>query len=108
MNTNNVFYAKIYRLIYIKTFGNNIYNYGRTYKAMFSRDTLVYKKSNGKFYDLLDKKYLNSNFAWSDEVGTEIVSIKHLVSFKEAINQVPQKLSKSKIKKLYIENKNYI
>jgi len=106
MNTNNVYYAKIYRLINIEKYGSNLYNYGKTFKSAFSRDTLVYQKSNGRFYDLLGKKHLNGDFEWSSEIGTEIVSAEHLIPFNTEVNQNKQNLSKRKIKKLYIENKN--
>lgn len=106
MNTNNVYYAKIYRVIDKKTYGSNLYDYETVYKASFSRDTLVYQKSNGRFYDLLGKKHLNCYFDCYSGIGTEIVSAEHLIPFNAEVNQTKENLSKRKIKKLYTEHKN--
>lgn len=108
MNTNNVYIAKIYRLIDTEMHGDNLFNYRKTFIPSFSRDTLVYHKSDGKFYDLLAKKYLNSSFDWASEIGTEIVNVKELIPFNEVVSQTKERLSKNKIKRLYSEHKNAV
>ena len=97
MNSNNVYYAKIYRLVEKD---------GYIFKGTFSRYALVYQKSNEKFYDLFTKRYLNADFDVFSKYGTEIVGVKNLIPFNSIVNQTKENLSKRKIKKLYIEHKN--
>lgn len=102
MNTNNVYYAKIYRLMDIETYGSDFSSLGKNFKLSFSRDALVYEKSNGKFYDLLGKKHLSSDLDWCAKIGMEFVDIKSLIPFNIVVNQNKENLSKRKIKKMYI------
>lgn len=105
MNTNNVYCAEVYRLIKTEISGGNILELVKCYKASFSRDTLVYQKQDGRFYDLLGKKYLKCAFDLCDEIGTEIINVERLIPFNTQVNQTKDNLSRSKIKKLYVEYK---
>ena len=108
MNTNNVYFAKIYRLKDVGTYNASPLDYGLEFKTSFSRCTLVYQKSNGRFYDLLAKKRLSCEFDSFSKIGTEIVSVEDLISFNSVVNQTKNNLSKSKIKKLCIEYKKNV
>lgn len=104
MNTNNVYVAGINRLISYKVSGDCLYNYRIKFDSEFTRITIVYQKSDGRFYDLLCKKYLNSSFDWDSEKGEEIVNVSYLTPFNEVVCQTKENLSKRKIKKLYAEH----
>lgn len=104
MNTNNVYFAKIYRISQTELFGYRPCDLSKKFMFSFVRDTVVYKRSNGKFYDLIGKRHLNCSYGFFDKVGTEFISVKHLVPFNVIVNQNKENLSKRKIKQLYIEH----
>ena len=106
MNTNNVYVAGINRLISYKVSGDCLYNYRIKFDSEFARITIVYQKQDGRFYDLLCKKYLNSSFDWTSEKGEEIVNVNYLAPFNEVVFQTKENLSKRKIKKLYMDHLN--
>ena len=56
MNINKVYYGEIDRIIDTSCKGDNIWNYRKVFKIVPIRETLVYEKSDGQFYDLLTKK----------------------------------------------------
>jgi len=109
MNTNNVYFTKIFRIINIEPyFGKTLLDSGYSFSFGFSRDTLVYQKSDDQFYDLLAGKILKAEPTFCSKLGTEIVSVKHLIPFNTIVNQNKKNLSKCKIKKLYMEHKNNV
>lgn len=56
MNINKVYYGEIDRIIDTSCKGDNIWNYKKVFKIVSIRETLVYEKSDGQFYDLHTKK----------------------------------------------------
>lgn len=106
MNTYNVYYAKIYKVIK-KEFipGKNLWDSGINTIGSFERTTIVYKNKDSEFYDLFSKRKLKAN-ASGLNTGDEFIDAKSLTCFNNIIDNAKTNLSKSKIKKLYIEKKN--
>lgn len=103
MNINKVYYVEIDRIIDTFCKGDNIWNYKKVCKIVPIRETLVYEKSDGQFYDLLTKKTLRGGAGFLDNVGTEIVNIESLTPFNEIVHNYKYNLTKRKIIKLYTE-----
>lgn len=103
MNINKVYYAEIDRIIDVTCKGDNIWNYKKVFEIDPIRETLVYEKSDGQFYDLLTKKTLRGGTDFLDKVGTEIVNIESLTPFNEIVHNYKYNLTKRKIIKLYTE-----
>lgn len=103
MNINKVYCAEIDRIIGVTYKGDNIWNYKKVFEIDSIRETLVYEKSDGQFYDLLTKKTLRGGTDFLDKVGTEIVNIESLTPFNEIVHNYKYNLTKRKIIKLYTE-----
>ena len=109
MNTNNVYFAKVYRITKRKLIGSTIYDRGINYTLSFCRYTLAYEKEEGKFYDLMKKKPIKVEVDYLiEEIGTEIMDINSLIDFNLLTKNTKENLSKRKIKKLYIEHANNV
>lgn len=110
MNTYNVYYAKIYKVIK-KEFipGKNLLDSGINTTGSFERTTIVYKNKNKnknkEFIDLFSKRKLQLD-PFTLDIGDEFINAKSLICFNNIIDNTKTNLSKSKIKKLYIEKKN--
>lgn len=106
MNTYNVYYAEIYKVIK-KEFipGKNLLDSGINTTGSFERTTIVYKNKNKEFIDLFSKRKLQLDPSTLD-IGDEYINPKSLTCINNIIDNTKTNLPKSKIKKLYIEKKN--
>lgn len=107
MNTNRVYYAKIYRVIEKEFTPGKTFVFSKiNYKSLISRTTLVYdKKESSEFFDLFSKELLQADTCNLD-IGDEFIDPKSLIPLNNIINNTKTNLSKSRIKKLYIKKKN--
>ena len=103
MNTYNVYFAEIYRIIKREVTGDNLYNMRAHFETEFFRITLVFDKGNGKFLDLFGNRILSSSHDYCSDVGTELVNTKSLTPFNEVIGQYRQNLPKCLIRKKAIK-----
>lgn len=107
MNTNRVYYAKIYRLIKKEFIPGKTFLLSKiNYKVVTSRTTLVYDdEKKSKFFDLFSERVLQTD-TWNLSIGDEFIDPESLIPLNNIINNNKTSLSKSKIKKLYIKKKN--
>lgn len=106
MNTYNVYYANIYRVVkqeFIR--GKDFLDSGINTTGSFERTTIVYKNKYSEFYDLFSKRKLQLDPSTLD-IGDEYINPKSLTCINNIIDNTKTNLPKSKIKKLFIEKKN--
>lgn len=107
MNTNNVYIAKIYVVKDIEKKRTIPLGLCTTYSYSFLRKTLVYRRKNGKFYDLLENRFIAADFNYFvTEIGDEILRTNTLIPFNHIINNNKDRVSKRKVKELYMDYNN--
>ncbi len=103
MNINNVYYAEIYRLTNIERKKGTV---DLIFKSNLTRNTIVYNKNNGEFYDLLANKTLAGSYKLGDLKGSEKVDLESLIPFDNLIKQSRKNLCKREVIKMYKEYMN--
>lgn len=105
MNTNNVYIASICVVTNIKTKGTKIIDMSIIREYGFLRNTLVYHTKNNRFYDLVARRFISADFHYA-EVGSEVLNTETLTPFNYMVDNNKDRLSKRKIKKIYMNYTN--
>lgn len=101
VNNNNIFYAKVNLITDVKCLMiEDSYNIKKHFDVQFCRNTIVYKKKNGTYYDLLADKVLDDDIKYYDRLGQEYVLKNSLIPFNQLIDKKVNILTKNKIKKM--------
>ena len=100
MNTNNVYFAEIHRIISEECFDNNIWNAKVKFETKYVRQTLVFHKGDNKYIDLMGKGMIPFGKDYCSIVGTEYISPSSLIPFNEVVEQHRRNLPKCLIRRM--------
>ena len=99
MNTNNVYFADIRRIVSGKYSGNNFWSASVKFETRFVRQTLVFYKGDNKCIDLIGKGRIPLGKDYFSGIGTEYIDPYSLIPFNEVVEQYRRNLPKCLIRR---------
>lgn len=100
----NIFHAKINLITNVKYIWlENSYNIKKHFDVQFCRNSIVYRKNDGTYYDLIADKVLDDDIKFYDKLGQEYILKDSLIPFNQLIEKKAMLLTKNKIRKLSVD-----